>query len=189
MLQAGFPVGSPAALTADVRFEAFVREHHAFVWRVLRRLGLAPADADDAAQQVFLVAAERLEDIANGSARGFLFRVASHVASKVHRSRKRRPETPGLELADEVDLSPTPDALLDQRRARDLLDRILAELTEELRSVFVLFDVEGLTKLEIADALGIPEGTVASRLRRARQEIEAHVQRYQARARFRGAPP
>jgi RNA polymerase sigma-70 factor, ECF subfamily len=184
------PVTSaPPAAAGAGRLEALVRDHHAFTWRVLRRLGLLPADADDAVQRVFLIASERLGDIVLGSERGFLFRVARHVASKAHRSRRRRPESLGLEVADEPDESPGPEALLDQRRARHLLDALLDELSEELRAVFVLFDIEGLTKAEVADALGIPEGTVASRLRRARDDIAASVQRHQARARFRGVRP
>lgn len=171
------------------RLEALVRDHHAFTWRVLRRLGLSPADADDGAQRVFLIASARLADIAFGSERGFLFRVASHVASKWHRSQKRRPESLGLDGAEEADHGPGPEALLDQRRARDLLDEILAELPEELRAVFLLFDIEGFTKAEVAATLAIPEGTVASRLSRARAEIAASVRRHQARARFGGVRP
>jgi RNA polymerase sigma-70 factor (ECF subfamily) len=190
LLSIDFPEAgaSEAGLEAG-RVEAFVREQHAFVWRVLRRLGLSSADADDAAQRVFMIAVGRLRDIQRGSERAFLFRTARHVASKAHRSRSRRPEALELEEDGGAGDHPTADTLLDQRRARDLLDRILAELSEELRSVFVLFDIEGLTKSEVAEALGIPAGTVASRLSRARAEIEARVLRHQARARFRGAPP
>lgn len=169
------------------RVDAFVRTHYAFAWRVLRRSGLAPADADDAAQKVFLIATSRLEDISRGSERAFLYRTASHIASKVHRSARRRPESPGLQDADEVDGQPLPDALLDHRRARDLLDRVLAELPEDLRATLILFDIEGLTKTEVAEALGVPPGTVASRVKRARAEVEARVARHQARSRHRGA--
>src|SRR5690349_8485730 len=81
------PIGSPSAslaataapplvATEPKRVAAFVREHHGFVWRVLRRFGLAPADADDAAQKVFLIAVTRLGDIASGSEKAFLFRTA-----------------------------------------------------------------------------------------------------------------
>jgi RNA polymerase sigma-70 factor, ECF subfamily len=186
-----------AALTAGVtrttdrkeRTDAFVRAHYAFVWRVLRRAGLSPEDADDAAQRVFLSAAERLDDIQAGSERAFLYRTAAHVASKAHRSRQRRPDAPGLDEAAAVDDAPTLDELLDQRRARALLDRILSELPQELSAIFVLFDVEGLKKTEVAEALGIPPGTVASRLKRAREEIEARVTRHQARSKRVGAMP
>lgn len=174
---------------ATRRAEEFVRSHYDFAWRVLRRAGLSPADADDAAQRVFLVATARLEDIARGSERAFLYRTALHVASRSHRSRRRRLDEPGLELHEAVDTVPSLDDLLEQRRARDLLDRILAELPAELSAIFVLFDIEGLKKSEVAEALGIPPGTVASRLKRAREEIETRVMRLQARSRRTGVGP
>jgi RNA polymerase sigma-70 factor (ECF subfamily) len=167
----------------------FVRRHHAFVWRVLRRNGLAPADADDAAQKVFLVAIDRLADIQEGLERAFLYRTAAYVASKAQRTVRRRPDTAALVECDEPDQEPLPDALVDQRRARLLLDRILAELSDDLRAALILFDLEGLTKQEVAEALDIPAGTVASRVRRAREEVEARVLRHQARIRSKGAPP
>jgi len=179
---------APAAPDAR-RTEAFVREHYAFAWRILRRAGLSPEDADDAAQRVFLIATERLADIRPGSERAFLFRTAAHIASKAHRSRRRRPDVPSTEVDEAVDASPSLEDLLDQRRARDILDGILAELAPDLSAVFVLFDIEGLKKNEVAEALAIPPGTVASRLKRAREEIEARVVRLRARARRKGGMP
>jgi RNA polymerase sigma-70 factor, ECF subfamily len=163
------------------RIEAFVREHHAFVWRVLRRSGLSPADADDAAQRVFLIAAARLATIARESERGFLYRAAARVASNAHRSVRRRRETSELEGSEEPGPLPAPDDLLDQRRARDLLDRVLGELPDDLRAIIILFEIEGLRTPAIAEALGIPIGTVSSRLRRARAEVEQRVARYRSR--------
>jgi RNA polymerase sigma-70 factor (ECF subfamily) len=175
--------------TDPARIESFVREHHPFVWRVLRRSGLSPADADDAAQRVFLSAASRLADVAPSSERAFLYRTATRVASNARRSLQRRPDVPGLEESEEHAPWPAPDELLDQRRARDLLDRILGELSEDLRAIFILFEIEGLRSPEIADALEIPVGTVASRLRRARAEIEERVARHRSRPRTKGNPP
>src|SRR5687768_7103195 len=81
----------PTSVLPDpVRVDVFVRQHHAFVWRVLRRNGLSPADADDAAQKVFLIAIERLSDIHAGSERAFLYRTAAHVAFKAQRAVRRR---------------------------------------------------------------------------------------------------
>jgi RNA polymerase sigma-70 factor, ECF subfamily len=168
----------PPVTNEPRRADAFVREHHAFVWRVLRRSGLSPSDADDAAQRVFLIAVARLHTIAQGSERAFLYRAAARVASNAHRSLRRRRETPGFEGTEEPDSRPTPDALLDQRRARALLDRVLGELSEDLRAIIILFELEGLRTPEIAEALGIPAGTVSSRLRRARAEVEQRVARY-----------
>lgn len=179
-VEAMTPVRPSEPRTEPQRVEAFVRHYYAFTWRVLRRYGLAPADADDAAQKVFLIAVDRLADIQAGSERAFLFRTARHVASKAHRSLQRRPDVPGHAIdADEAtDELPTPDDLLDRRRARDLLDRILEELSEDFRAVLVLFEIEGMPAPEIAEALDIPVGTVASRLRRARAEVERRAARY-----------
>lgn len=182
-------VALPAMSGAPVRVEAFVREHHAFVWRVLRRSGLSPADADDGAQRVFITAASRLDSIDQGSERAFLYRAAARVASNAHRAVRRRRETSGLEESDEPAELAAPDDLLDQRRARALLDRVLGELSEDLRAIIILFEIEGFRTPEIAEALGIPAGTVASRLRRARAELEQRVARYRSRqAQQRGLP-
>lgn len=177
--------------TEPQHIEAFVREHYAFAWRVLRRYGLAPADADDAAQKVFLIAVDRLPDIQQGSERAFLFRTARHVASKAHRSVQRRRDAvgQGVDAAESAGNLPGPDDLLDRRRARDLLDRILGELPEEFRAVLVLFEIEGMPAPEIAEALSIPVGTVASRLRRARAEVERRATRYLSRPRVKGSMP
>ena len=179
----------PVTSSDPARVEAFVRNHHAFVWRVLRRSGLAPADADDAAQRVFLIATGRLDEIEQGAERAFLYRTAAHVASNARRAVGRRRETPGLEDGEEPGSLPAPDDLLDQRRARDLLDRVLGELSEDLRAIFILFEIEGLRTPEIAEATGIPVGTVASRLRRARAEIEQRVARYRNRPLCKGNVP
>jgi RNA polymerase sigma-70 factor (ECF subfamily) len=175
----------PADRTACV--QAFVRDHHAFTWRCLRRLGLSPADADDAAQRVFMVAAARYDEIASGSERAFLFRTAAYVAAKVRRAAGRRHETLQADSSHQSDDVPWADELVDQRRARELLDRVLSELPQDLASVIILFEIEGLSSAEVALALELRPGTVASRLRRARAEIEDRVTRHLARARHQGA--
>jgi RNA polymerase sigma-70 factor (ECF subfamily) len=169
---------APCAPTvAEPRLVALVREHYAFVWRVLRRFGLAPSDADDAAQQVFMVLSQRAEDVVLSKERAFLFRTATYVAAKAHRARKRRPETPAGDWEESEDSAPQADELVDRRRARELLDRVLSEMPHDLKAVIVLFELEGLTMSEIADALEVPPGTVASRLRRARVDLAARVTR------------
>jgi RNA polymerase sigma-70 factor, ECF subfamily len=150
---------------------------------VLRRAGLSPSDADDAAQIVFMIGTKRLSDIVPGAERAFLYRTATRVASTAHRSAGRRREASGLDVDDATHPAPLPDELLDQRRARELLDRILAELPPPLSAALILFDIEGLSKWEVAEALGVPEGTVASRVKRARREVEARVSRFETRLR------
>lgn len=177
---------APPAQAHEARVEAFVREHHAFAWRCLRRLGLSPADADDAAQRVFVIATTRYDEIAAGAERAFLFRTAAHVAAKARRSLGRRRESLQADSSDERDDVPGADELVDQRRARQLLDSVLSELPPDLAAVIILFEIEGLTSAEVALALDLRPGTVASRLRRARAEIERRVTRHLAKVRHQG---
>lgn len=149
----------------------FARRYFDFVWRVLRRLGLSTADADDAAQRVMLIATARLADIEAGRERAFLFRTATFIASREHRSRRRRPEDSVADLDDREGPDVDPETLLAERRARERLDAVLRQMPQDLRAAFVLFEIEGLSKEEVAHALEIPPGTAASRLRRAREDF------------------
>lgn len=168
------------------RIAVLVREHYGFVWRLLRRLGLREGDADDAAQQVFLVAVARLDAMRPGRERSFLYGVALNVGARARRSRIRRREEP-LDAAGEGEVGqPSAEQLLEQRQQRDALDALLAEMPEELRVVFVLYELEELSTPQIAELCRIPVGTAASRLRRAREDFEQRVARLEARRRFSG---
>ena len=172
----------PAAEQA--RLALLVSEQFGFVWRLLRRIGVAESDADDAAQQVFITASQRLHDIREGSERAFLFSTALHVGARTRRSRARKREDFGVELDEQVDSAPSLDELVDRRRAREMLDAMLEEMPVELRVVFVLYEIEQLTSIEIAELTEVPVGTVASRLRRAREDFRARVTRAEARRKF-----
>jgi RNA polymerase sigma-70 factor (ECF subfamily) len=179
-------VAAPAAVADPARVRALVDEHFRFVWRLLRRLGLSEADADDIAQQVFVVGSNKLDVMIAGSERGFLYRTAVHLASRFRRSRGRRREDPSEGLERLSSAEPDLDELVDRRRAREMLDSMLEHLPEDQRTVFVLFEIEQLTSVEIASVLELPIGTVASRLRRAREQFQAELARRTARERFRG---
>ncbi|MEZ4371440.1 MAG: sigma-70 family RNA polymerase sigma factor [Polyangiaceae bacterium] len=167
------PLVTPVA--TGLSAEELVRTYFDFVWRLLRRFGLNPGDADDVAQQVFVVACRKLSVIHAGRERAYLFGVASRSAARFRRDQARRGE---LELGEDVPLDvPSPEALVDQRRARELLDHVLALMPLELRCVFVSFEIEELSLSEIAEGLSIPRGTAASRLRRAREDFEQRVKR------------
>lgn len=178
------PGSSPPA--PPERVARVVRAHYAFVWRLLRRLGLGTGDADDVAQQVFLSAAAKLTAVEPERERAFLYGVALNVGARARRSLGRRREEP-LEAAPEREAhDPQADQVLEQREARQLLDRLLDEMPEELRVVFVLFELEELSTPQIAELCQIPVGTAASRLRRAREDFESRVAREEARRRFSG---
>ncbi len=163
------------------RLRALFEQHFDFVWRSLRRLGLPEHVADDASQRVFVVASRRLADIEPGRERAFLFRTALRVACSERRTIGRRREVLCEEAPETGDSAARPDELLDQRRARELLDQVLQSLPIDLRTVLVLFEFEGLSIDEIAETLGIPRGTAASRLRRAREEFSEVLSRCMAR--------
>ena len=168
-----------------------VVENTDFVFRSLRRAGLDVGTAEDGAQQVFLIAARKLSQITAGKERGFLYATAMNVAADLRRKVSRRGET---ELSDAhieehgASIAPSsmdPDEAIDQQRARELLDDVLAAMPEQLRDVFVLSELEEMSATEVAACLEIPPGTVASRLARARHVFDECLARLQARRSFR----
>jgi RNA polymerase sigma-70 factor, ECF subfamily len=116
-----------------------------------------------------------------------LFKTALLVAAEGRRTAARRrdlhPETEVEELADPA---PSPEEANEWARKRALLDEILLAMRFDERTVFVLFELEELSMAEIAEIIEIPPGTVASRLRRAREEFHAQAKRVRARLSFGG---
>ena len=156
-------------------------QHYGSVARLLRRFGVPTTQLDDAAQEVFWVASRRLLDIVPGKETTFLYGVALRVALNEARKKRSLPTPCDIdELSDLADQAPSPEAQLDLRQRRELLDAVLESLPMELRTVFVLFELEGLPVPEIAELEAIPVGTASSRLRRARQEFAAAIKRMHA---------
>jgi RNA polymerase sigma-70 factor (ECF subfamily) len=157
-----------------------VNDHLRFVRGVLFNSGVPPSDLDDAVQKTFLVASNRLEDIVPAAEKSFLFRAAKHTAGHVHRhlALRRRWLQPIGDHDPAHDESP--ERALTQKRARKILDDILDTLPGDQRDVFILFEFEQLSGPEIAQLLGIPCGTVASRLRRARKRFHEELARIKA---------
>lgn len=159
------------------RLRQLVETHATFVWRYLRRIGQCSADCDEIVQEACLVVARRLEEIRSGCERSYLLHVAVNVASTRRRSFSRE-----LNRIDQSayssprDPSPDPEQVIEVRQARQELDAILSALTLDLRTVFVLYELEELTTREISEMLNVKEGTVASRLRRARAEFQRLVE-------------
>jgi RNA polymerase sigma-70 factor (ECF subfamily) len=164
---------STVEVSSNVRLRTAFENHYDQIWRLLRRFGVPPSQADDATQQVFLILAERMADVREGSERAFLFGTALRTASTLRRTGKREFLTEHADL--EPSQFPGTDELADQRRARQALDAILQLMDADLRTVFVLYELQQFTSVEIADILGIPIGTAASRLRRARQQFREFV--------------
>lgn len=171
---------APAEPAAD-RLTALFQLHFDLVWRTVRRLGVPTDGIDDAAQEVFVVASRRLDSIEAGKEKAFLYGTAVRVAAGARRAQERRRRSPvPLDELDTVDTTPPVDDLVDQKRARELLDQLVLRLADDTRPVFVLYELEGLTMEEIAACLGLPLGTVASRLRRGREAFNAAIARIEA---------
>lgn len=170
-------------------FELLVERHLEFVWRLLRRFGLSPEDADDVAQQVFMVAARKLDERLPGKERTFLYGVARRLAANARRDRRRRRELcEDLgELASAA--AAAPDEIVECQRAARLLDALLERMPPELGRVLVLAELEEQTVPAIAELEGIPVGTAASRLRRARALFGELLERASPRNPFAGDEP
>jgi RNA polymerase sigma-70 factor (ECF subfamily) len=145
--------------------------HGQFMWKSLFRMGVPEADLPDALQEVLLVVHRRL-----GSFDGqcllttWLFGICLRVAATLKRTRRRRRE-------QTLDLQEQSAALTDGRHPEQ--NALLGDaLDPEKRAVFVMFELEGVGCAEIAELLGVPKGTVFSRLSHARRAFIERLERF-----------
>ncbi len=152
---------------------ALYREHHEYVARVLRHLGLEAALVDDALQEVFLVVHRRLAEFdADRSLRNWLYGIARRVASDYRRG-TRKGHRPLVLVADpSATLSHDDGTRMESAR---LVEQFLATLDDDKRRVFLLAEVEGMTAPEIAAIDGLNVNTVYARLRAARIAFERAI--------------
>ena len=158
------------AVDADpsTRLGRLIRKQFGFVWRLLRRIGLTETEVDSALREVFAAATQRIGDIRSGSERAFLFSTVLHVAAKVRRNR-------GTQTAIS-DRAPALEDLDQAGQSREILGALLEQMPLELRVVFVLREIEQLPSSEIADIIGIPLGTVTTRLADAQEDFATHLE-------------
>lgn len=161
--------GAPAAVAVDrSRIERLFVAHYRWIWRTLRRLGVPESVVDDAAQQVFLVASNRLHSIDETREPAFLLGTAVRVAANARRREVRRREDVDTEALSRTGQVDDPESLLEWKQRREKLDEWLNVLPLELRLPFVLFELDGQSLAEVSALLEVPLGTVKTRLRRAR---------------------
>lgn len=146
-------------------------EYAAFVWRSLVRLGVPECDREDLLQEVFVVV-HRSRDAYRGTGKvtTWLYGISLRVAGTYRRRRRVRNEVPAEPANDPVEHR-TPERDMDSKQRAALLRRILDRLSPKQRTVFVMFELEALGCEQIADELGIPVGTVYSRLHAARERF------------------
>jgi RNA polymerase sigma-70 factor (ECF subfamily) len=153
------------------------RQHGRFLWAMLHRLGVPESDLPDVLQEVLVVLDRRLPTYdVNCRIEPWLFGICTRVAANYRRRLQRRREN-ALEEAEVPDHR-NPESINAMRDDRAELDAVLDRIDPPKRAVFLMFEVEGLSCQEIAEELGIPIGTVHSRLHGARKDFAAAVNRH-----------
>lgn len=162
---------SPTDVQPD--FQELYEEHVDFAWRNLRRLGVPAMSIEDAVQDVFLVAHRKLPSFAGrSSVRTWIYAITRRIAF-----RYRRGDARARRKREALEVAPRDDVALEQRivlrQAARILSRFLDELDPLKREAFVLGALEGFTRSELGEALGVSPNTAYSRLRAARVAFEA----------------
>jgi RNA polymerase sigma-70 factor (ECF subfamily) len=175
------PRGVPVEETS---YDDIYREHFAFVWRNVRRLGVPESLADDAVQDVFVVVHRRLSEFEGRSTlRTWLFGILVRVARDYRRSRARQDNKVQALARSETEGTPTPADLAARREAARIIEELLEQIDEEKREVFVLVELEQMSVADVAEALALNVNTAHARLRAARQQFEAAAARFRAKER------
>jgi RNA polymerase sigma-70 factor (ECF subfamily) len=168
------PSPSPGLSADEACLDAFQRELD-YVYRTLRRLGTAPSEVDDLAQEVFLALRRSWNDYdPERPLRPYLFGIAFRIASAYERKRRREVAFGVVEVGD---AGPGPDDAVQSKQARALVLAALERIPLPRRAVLVMHDIDDVPVGQVAAVLDIPMFTVYSRLRKARRELEAAVRR------------
>ncbi|CAN5740837.1 N/A [soil metagenome] len=172
---------SDAQLVARARegereaFETLVRRHLRAAFAIALAELADTRDAEDAVQDSFITALERLDDCRDPSAFGAWLRQIVRNRARTVRRRERLRDTDDLTMAVRAASSENPAQDLDRTELRNRLQSALGTLTETQRSVVLMHDLEGYRHREIAVELGIPEGTVRSHLFFARRALRERL--------------
>ncbi len=154
------------------------RRHATFVASFLVRLGALRSELDDLVQDVFLVA-HRRGGFSPGPARAttWLAQIALRVHSSHRRKTRRRPEQPDTARVDQELGRGDPGQKAQTQQALARVQQALEQLDEDKRAIFILFELQGESCEAIAAGLGIPVGTVYSRLHHARKRFRQAYKR------------
>jgi RNA polymerase sigma factor (sigma-70 family) len=160
----------------EAALEALVRRHAPMVWGVCRRVLGSYHDAEDAFQATFLVLVRKAAAVTpRDMVANWLYGVAQQTARKARATaaRRRARENPAAEMPEPAAVQPDLWA-----GVQPLLDQELSQLPGPYRAAIVLCDLEGKTRKEAARQLGLPEGTIGSRLARGRALLAKRLTRH-----------
>ena len=138
-------------------------------------------DALDAAQEVFIKVYKNISSFkGQSSLTTWIYRITANVCNDILRKRQRSAKTISLYPSDDdddnrqgeiADTSPTPEAVLEQSEAQRAVREGIASLSDDFRTVITLCDIEGCSYEKASQILGLPQGTIKSRLNRARNAL------------------
>jgi len=183
--------GAPAATHQDTSthqdtathqgtsFDRYVVPELAVLYRVALSLTGQPADAEDLVQDTLVRAFRAVDRFDGAHPRAWLLTILRHT--HINRNRRRRPvlladgESADVLLERLAPHAPGSDEVLIGTEFDAVVARALADLPDKHRAVLALVDIDGMTYQEAADALGVPRGTVMSRLHRARRRVRDHL--------------
>ena len=158
--------------------KSLVKDQAQYVWRALRHLGVREADVEDACQDVFVVLHRRLADFrGDSSIRTFIYGICVRIASE---HRRRAHVVREVSEANPATLA-QPEQQFERaahRESLECLGRILDQLDDDKRAVFVLYELEELTMMEVAKAVQCPIQTSYSRLHAARRLVTESAARF-----------
>lgn len=173
---------------APASFVDVFHAHAAYVLRLLRRLGVREADVEDVAQEVFIAVHAQLPAFEGRSTlKTWLCGICLHKVSQYRRKAYRRREFATDTLPEPEAATPRAsgqDGLLERQERIACLQAGLSRLSEKQLQVFVLYEIEELSMLEVARAIGCPRYTAYTRLHSARRALRAFLEKSRAQGRF-----
>jgi RNA polymerase sigma-70 factor, ECF subfamily len=183
------PIGL-RCVAAVPSFPELYQRYLGFVWSCTRRMGVREDEVDDVVQEVFIVIHGKLATLEQPeSLRSWIYGIIRRTASTYHRARRAKVAS-AVALNSEPEMhypqQPSPLDLAEQSDDVKLLWSLLSKLDPPKREVFVLAELDEMTAPEIASAIEVPLNTIYSRLRAARQELEAALVRHHAETGQRG---
>ncbi len=161
------------------RFEAEVLPHLDAAYRFARWLSHAPGDADDVVQEAILRAFRGFDSLRGSDAKAWLMAIVRNCHATAAEQQRRRGYVPLPEESDVQDAhamtaaTPDPQDASIRRDEQRTLERLIAGLPEEQRTVLVLREIEEMDYRQIAQVTNVPMGTVMSRLARSRAALKA----------------
>jgi RNA polymerase sigma-70 factor (ECF subfamily) len=167
-------------------FPTIYDRYFALVWRLAASSRVPPSHLDDVVQETFLVIHRKLPSFeGRSSLRTWIASITRNTAAEFVRRRRHQLLGSAIDPDASASAGMTPAEQIEAAAAAELLDKLLDELPEEQRDVFLLAEVEQMTANEIAAVLDTNPNTVRTRLRAARMSVQASLARHRAAERWR----